>query len=196
MLKLVFATANQNKVNEIQLLIPRYIQLLSLKDINCEEDIPETQLTIEGNALQKANYVYEKYKYNCFADDTGLEIEALNYQPGVLSARYAGISKNADANMDKVLKELTNINNRTARFKTIISLVINEQVKQFEGIVKGTILNQKIGSNGFGYDPIFIPDGYSKSFAEMTMSEKNNISHRAIAVNKLVEYLNKLSVDI
>jgi XTP/dITP diphosphohydrolase len=196
MLKLVFATANQNKVNEIQLLIPRYIQLLSLKDINCEEDIPETQLTIEGNALQKANYVYEKYKYNCFADDTGLEIEALNYQPGVLSARYAGISKNADANMDKVLKELTNINNRTARFKTIISLVINEQVKQFEGIVKGTILNQKIGSNGFGYDPIFMPDGYNKSFAEMTVAEKNNISHRAIAVNKLVEYLNKLSVDI
>lgn len=196
MLKLVFATANQNKINEIQLLIPSHIQLLSLKDINCEEDIPETQLTIEGNALQKANYVYEKYKYNCFADDTGLEIEALNYQPGVLSARYAGISKNADANMDKVLKELTNINNRAARFKTIISLVINERVKQFEGIVKGTILNQKIGTNGFGYDPIFIPDGYSKSFAEMTMSEKNKISHRAIAVNKLVEYLNKLSVDI
>ncbi|MEO6903118.1 MAG: non-canonical purine NTP diphosphatase [Bacteroidia bacterium] len=192
MLKLVFATANQNKVNEIQLLIPNQIQLLSLKDINCEEDIPETQLTIEGNALQKANYVYEKYKYNCFADDTGLEIEVLNFQPGVLSARYAGISKNADANMDKVLKELTNVNNRKARFKTVISLRINDQVKQFEGIVKGTILNQKIGANGFGYDPIFMPDGYNKSFAEMTITEKNIISHRALAVNKLVEYLNKL----
>lgn len=193
MLKLVFATANQNKVNEIQFLIPNHIQLLSLKDINCEEDIPETQLTIEGNALQKVNYVYEKYKYNCFADDTGLEIEALNNRPGVLSARYAGISKNADANMDKVLNELININNnRTARFKTIISLRINDHIKQFEGVVNGTILNQKIGTNGFGYDPIFMPEGYNKSFAEMTMPEKNKISHRAIAVNKLVEYLNKL----
>lgn len=192
-MKLVFATANQNKAKEIQLLIPNSIEILSLNDINCQEEIPETQATIEGNASQKAFYVYEKYNQDCFADDTGLEIEALNGQPGVLSARYAGEAKNANDNMDKVLLEMKGMSNRKARFKTVISLVINGKELQFEGIVNGTILTEKRGNSGFGYDPIFLPDGGSKSFAEMELSEKNTISHRARAVNKLVEYLKTLA---
>jgi XTP/dITP diphosphohydrolase len=191
-MKLVFATANQNKVNEIQQLIPDTIQLLSLNVINCSEDIPETQPTIEGNASQKAFYVYEKYHHNCFADDTGLEIEALNGRPGVMSARYAGESKNADMNMDKILAEMKGMSNRKARFKTVISLVIDGKEIQFKGIINGTVLTEKQGQKGFGYDPIFLPDGYNKSFAEMELSEKNRISHRALAVNKLVEYLQHL----
>lgn len=191
-MKLVFATGNQNKAKEIQLLIPDSIEILSLNDINCQEEIPETQTTIEGNASQKAFYVYEKYHQNCFADDTGLEIEALNGQPGVLSARYAGEAKNAHDNMDKVLLEMKDVSNRKARFKTVISLVINGKELQFEGVVNGTILTEKRGVSGFGYDPIFLPDGSSKSFAEMELSEKNTISHRAIATNKLVTYLNSL----
>lgn len=192
-MKLVFATANQNKAKEIQLLIPNSIEILSLNDINCQEEIPETQATIEGNAAQKAFYVYDKYSQNCFADDTGLEIDALDGQPGVLSARYAGEAKNANNNMDKVLLEMKGIENRKARFKTVISLVISGKELQFEGVVNGAILNEKRGSSGFGYDPIFLPDGGSKSFAEMELSEKNRISHRAIAVNKLVEYLKTLA---
>ncbi|MGZ4055725.1 MAG: non-canonical purine NTP diphosphatase [Bacteroidia bacterium] len=189
-MKLVFATANKNKVNEIQELIPDSIHLSGLTDIGCLEEIPETQSTIEGNASQKAFYVYEKYHHNCFADDTGLEIEALDGRPGVLSARYAGESKNADDNMNKILSEMMGQTNRKACFKTVISLVIDGKEKQFEGIVKGTILTEKRGNKGFGYDPIFLADGYDKSFAEMELNEKNKISHRAIAVNKLVEYLN------
>ncbi len=191
-MELVFATANQNKAKEIQSLIPDSIEILSLNDIHCLEEIPETQATIEGNASQKAFYVYEKYQQNCFADDTGLEIEALNGQPGVFSARYAGEAKNANDNMDKVLLELKGIDNRKARFKTVISLVINGEELQFEGIVDGTILIEKRGGSGFGYDPIFLPDGSSKSFAEMELAEKNKNSHRAAAVKKLVEYLIKL----
>jgi len=191
-MELVFATGNQNKAKEIQLLIPNTIKILSLIDIHCLEEIPETQATIEGNASQKAFYVYEKYQQNCFADDTGLEIEALNGQPGVFSARYAGDAKNANDNMDKVLLELKGIGNRKARFKTVISLVINGEELQFEGIVDGTILIEKRGGSGFGYDPIFLPDGSSKSFAEMELAEKNKNSHRAAAVKKLVEYLIKL----
>ena len=191
-MKLVFATANQNKTKEIQALIPSSIEILSLIDINCAEDIPETSPTIEGNASQKAFYVYEKYHKNCFADDTGLEIEALNGRPGVFSARYAGESKNADDNMNKILAEMATMTNRKARFKTVISLVIDGKELQFEGIVEGQILNEKKGSKGFGYDPIFLPDGHNKSFAEMDIIEKNKISHRALAVNKLVEYLNNL----
>jgi XTP/dITP diphosphohydrolase len=190
--KLVFATANQNKVKEIQHLVSSSVKLLSLNDIGCTEDIPETQPTIEGNASQKAFYVYEKYQHNCFADDTGLEIEALEGRPGVLSARYAGENKDANANMDKILSEMTGLTNRKARFKTVISLVIDGQEKQFEGIVNGVVLNAKQGAHGFGYDPIFQPDGYSRSFAEMDISEKNKISHRAVAVSKLVEYLKTL----
>jgi XTP/dITP diphosphohydrolase len=191
MIELVFATANKNKIIEIQQLIPNTITLLSLNDINCLEDIPETQATIEGNAAQKAFYIYNNYHINCFADDTGLEIDALNNKPGVLSARYAGESKNANDNMDKVLSEMNGITNRKARFKTIISLVIDNKEIQFEGIINGTILTEKAGSSGFGYDPIFLPDGFTTSFAEMNISEKNKISHRALAVNKLVEYLNR-----
>ncbi len=192
-MKLVFATANQNKAKEIQAIIPDSIEILSLNDIHCLEEIPETQATIEGNASQKAFYVFEKYEQNCFADDTGLEIEALYGEPGVLSARYAGDEKSADKNMDKVLSKMKNFTNRKARFKTVISLVINGKELQFEGVVNGTILNEKKGNSGFGYDPIFLPDGSSKSFAEMELSEKNTTSHRAKAVNKLVEYLNSLA---
>ena len=191
-MKLVFATANQNKTREIQDLIPSSIKILSLIDIHCSEEIPETESTIEENASQKAFYVYEKYRHNCFADDTGLEIEALDGRPGVLSARYAGESKNADDNMNKILAEMEGLTNRNARFKTVISLVIDGKEVQFEGVINGVILIKKQGSKGFGYDPIFLPDGYDRSFAEMDLTEKNKISHRALAVNKLVEYLKQL----
>ncbi len=191
-MKLVFATANQNKANEIQSLIPPSIEVLTLNDIHCSEEIPETQANIEGNASQKAFYVYNKYQHNCFADDTGLEVDALDGRPGVFSARYAGESKSAEDNMSKILLEMKGISNRKARFKTIISLVINGEEKQFEGVVSGVILSQRQGEKGFGYDPIFLPDGFTMSFAEMDSSQKNKISHRAIAVNKLVEYLKNL----
>jgi XTP/dITP diphosphohydrolase len=193
-MNLVFATANNNKVNEIQELVPSDLQLLSLKDINCLEEIPETQATIEGNASQKAFYVYNNYHFNCFADDTGLEVEALDGKPGVLSARYAGESKNADDNMNKLLKELHGISNRNARFKTIISLIIDGKEIQFEGIVNGSIIDDKRGTKGFGYDSIFVPNGYDITFAEMDLSEKNKISHRALAVGKLVELSSKYCV--
>ncbi len=189
---LVFATANQNKIKEIQALIPPSIKLLGLTDINCTEEIPETQATIEGNAAQKAFYVFEKYGHSCFADDTGLEVDALDGMPGVLSARYAGKAKNADDNINKILGELKYEHNRMARFKTIISLVMNGEEVQFEGIVEGSILKEKRGAQGFGYDPIFLPEGSERSFAEMDITEKNKISHRAIAVNQLVAYLNAL----
>jgi XTP/dITP diphosphohydrolase len=192
-MKLVFATSNQNKAKEIQYLIPDVIQILSLNDIQCSEEIPETQSTIEGNASQKAFYVYEKYHQNCFADDTGLEVDSLDGKPGVLSARYAGESRDANENMDKVMQELSLKENRKARFKTVISLVINGEERQFEGIVNGVILSEKRGDSGFGYDPIFLPDGYDLSFAEMDLSTKNKISHRALAVNKLVEYLRTIA---
>jgi XTP/dITP diphosphohydrolase len=188
-MKLVFATTNKNKVNEIQELISSDIQLLSLKDINCLEEIPETQPFIEENASQKAFYVYNNYHFNCFADDTGLEVEALDGKPGVLSARYAGESKNADDNMNKLLHELKGISNRNARFKTVISLIIDGKETQFEGIVNGVVIDVKRGTKGFGYDPVFIPNGYNTTFAEMDLIEKNKISHRALAVGKLVAYL-------
>lgn len=211
MINIVFATANKNKIHEIQALIPNNIKLLALTDINCTEEIPETQSTIEGNASQKAFYVYTNYHVNCFADDTGLEVEALGGRPGVLSARYAGESKNADDNMNKILAEMQGITNRKARFKTVISLVMDGKENQFEGIINGTILTEKHGTNGFGYDSIFAPDittaqkpfemepgdrggeERKKTFAEMDLTEKNKISHRALAVNKLVEYLNRIS---
>lgn len=194
-MKLVFATGNQNKVKEIQALLPDSIQLMGLTDIGCTEEIPETQPTIEGNAAQKAFYVFEKYHHNCFADDTGLEIEALDGKPGVLSARYAGEAKDANANMDKILAELQNETNRFAHFKTVISLVVDGEEIQFEGVVEGTILKEKRGGKGFGYDPIFLPNGSDRSFAEMDVHEKNEISHRALAVKKLVAYLSKVKVS-
>jgi XTP/dITP diphosphohydrolase len=188
-MELVFATNNTHKLEELQAIMGNRIKLLSLKDIGCDEEIPEDQATLEGNASQKAFYIYNKYGYNCFADDTGLEIEALNGEPGVYSARYAGEEKNAESNMDKVLAGLLKIKNRNARFRTVISLVIDGIEKQFEGIVEGSILNEKRGISGFGYDPIFQPTGFSKTFAEMNLTDKNKISHRGRAVEKLVLYL-------
>ena len=189
---LVFATGNPNKVREIQQYFQGKIAFKSLKDIGCTEEIPETQPTIEGNAIQKAEYVAKNYHVNCFAEDTGLEIEALNGEPGVFSARYAGPQKIADDNMAKVLENLQNHTNRKARFKTVIALLIDHQLHTFEGIIDGVIAHQKIGKQGFGYDPIFIPDGFERSFAQMSIEEKNNISHRARATKKLKQFLEQL----
>ena len=191
-MELVFATNNAHKIKELQAIMGNRIQLLSLKDIGCNEEIPEEQATLEGNASQKAFFIYNKYGYNCFADDTGLEIDALNGEPGVYSARYAGEEKSAEANMDKVLAGLLKIKNRNARFRTVISLVIDGIEKQFEGLVEGTILKEKRGISGFGYDPIFQPEGFSKTFAEMNLTDKNKISHRGRAVEKLVLYFKDL----
>lgn len=188
-MKLVFATNNLNKVKEIQELLPAEIELLSLSDIGCTEDIPETSPTIEGNAKQKALYVKEHYGYDCFADDTGLEIEALHGAPGVYSARYAGPSKNAEANMDKVLHELAGSENRQAQFKTVIALSLNDQLEMFTGICEGSIITEKKGDGGFGYDPIFLPKGYDKTFAELPLTEKNTISHRGRATQQLIAFL-------
>lgn len=188
-MKLVFATNNPHKLKELQALLGDKYQLLGLKDIGCFEEIPEEQPTLEGNARQKAFYVHEKYGYSCFADDTGLEVEALNGEPGVYSARYAGHEKDAEANMNKLLKEMVKINNRKARFRTVISLVLNGKEKQFEGIANGEITRQRSGDSGFGYDPVFLPDGFTKTFAEMNLQDKNKISHRGLAVQKLVQYL-------
>lgn len=192
-MKLVFASNNKNKIQEIQQLVPKTIQILSLEDIGCIEEIPETATTIEGNAIIKANYVTEKYGYNCFADDTGLEVEVLNGAPGVYSARYAGEQKEANDNMDKLLSELLNKSNRNANFKTVIALNLNGKQNLFTGIINGKIMDKKIGTNGFGYDPIFTANGYDKTFAELTMEEKSKISHRGIAVKELILFLQKQS---
>lgn len=188
-MKLVFATNNLNKLKELQNLLGEEIELLSLADINCDDEIPEDHETLEENASQKAHYIFDKFKVNCFADDTGLEIESLNNEPGVYSARYAGEDKDAKANMKKVLENLNGIKNRKSRFRTVISLLIDGKENQFEGIVGGNILEKERGIDGFGYDPIFEPTGYDISFAEMDMTEKNKISHRGLAVRKLVDYL-------
>jgi len=194
MKKLVFATNNQNKFRELQQILSNEFELLSLKDIGCLEDIPETAETIEENSMQKAEYVYQKYKIDCFADDTGLEVEALQGRPGVYSARYAGEEKNMEKNIEKILSELKNKENRKARFKTVISLILDGEKYQFEGIVNGEIIKEKRGESGFGYDPVFVPDGYKLSFAEMQADEKNKISHRGRAVKKLVAFLKDLPV--
>ena len=191
-MKLLFATQNPHKLFEIKHLIPSKIELLDLSKFNFSEEIPEDHHTLEENASQKAWYVYNKTGVNCFADDTGLEIDALGGKPGVLSARYAGELKNPSENMKKVLSELHNIQNRTCRFRTIISLIIDGKEKLFEGKINGKIITQASGNEGFGYDPIFVPNGYSVTFAEMPISEKNKISHRAIAFNKLKEFLETL----
>lgn len=191
-LSIVFASNNLHKINEIQQLIPSELKLLSLDSIGCFEEIPETALTIEGNAILKANYVTVKYGHYCFADDTGLEVEALNGEPGVYSARYAGEQKNANDNMQKLLKNLGSSTQRNAQFKTIICLNINGEQHLFEGIVKGKIGLEPKGNQGFGYDPIFIPDGYTTTFAEMSMEEKSKISHRGLAVEKLVRFLTSM----
>ncbi|MDY0779888.1 non-canonical purine NTP diphosphatase [Tenacibaculum sp. IB213877] len=188
-MKLVFATNNLNKLAEVQKMLPASIELLSLKDINCFDEIEETATTLEGNAQLKANYIKEKFGYNCFADDTGLEVEALNNAPGVYSARYAGEPSNSENNMQKLLTELNGKDNRKAQFRTAICLNLDSNQFLFEGICKGQILTEKKGEKGFGYDPIFQPEGYDKSFAEMTSEEKNKISHRGLAIQKLVEFL-------
>ncbi|WP_321279966.1 non-canonical purine NTP diphosphatase [Marinifilum fragile] len=188
-MKLVFATNNINKLNELQHLLGEKVELLSLKDISCNDEIPEDYETLEENATQKAEYIYKKYNVNCFADDTGLEVKSLNNEPGVYSARYAGEDKDAKANMKKVLAKLEGVEDRSARFRTVISLFLDNKEYQFEGIVDGNILESERGKDGFGYDPIFEPKGYEVSFAEMEMSEKNKISHRGLAVQKLVQFL-------
>ena len=190
-MKLVFASNNKNKIQEIQALVPNTIQIVSLEDIGCTEDIPETADTIEGNAILKANYVTSNYGYDCFADDTGLEVEALNGAPGVYSARYAGEQKDANDNMDKLLSELKDKSNRKANFKTVIALNLNGKQNLFTGIINGKIIDEKIGTNGFGYDPIFVADGFDKTFAELSMKEKSTISHRGIAVKELIHFLQK-----
>ena len=192
-MKLVFASNNKNKIQEIQALVPNTFQIVSLEDIGCFEDIPETADTIEGNAILKANYVTSNYGYDCFADDTGLEVDALNGAPGVYSARYAGEQKDANDNMDKLLSELKDKSNRKANFKTVIALNLNGKQNLFTGIINGKIIEEKIGTNGFGYDPIFVADGYEKTFAELSMEEKSTISHRGIAVKELILFLQKLS---
>jgi XTP/dITP diphosphohydrolase len=188
-MKLVFATNNLNKLKEVQKMLPNTIKLLSLRDINCFDEIDETEMSLEGNAKLKANYIAQKYGYNCFADDTGLEVESLDGKPGVYSARFAGEPSNSENNMQKLLTELKNKSNRSAQFRTIISLHINNATFIFEGICKGEILENKQGEKGFGYDPIFKPENYTVSFAEMSSEEKNIISHRGIAIKKLVRFL-------
>ena len=190
-MKLVFATNNLNKLSEVQKMLPNSIELLSLKDINCFDEIDETETTLEGNAKLKANYITQKFGYNCFADDTGLEVESLDGKPGVYSARFAGEQSNSEKNMQKLLSELHGKENRKAQFRTAICLNINEKQFLFEGICKGEILTEKQGEHGFGYDPVFKPNGFSKSFAEMTQKEKNTISHRGIAIQKLVTFLSE-----
>lgn len=191
-MKIIFASNNKNKVQEIQNQVPKSIEIVTLEEIGCTEDIAETGSTLEENAIIKANYITEKYGLPCFADDTGLEIDALNGEPGVYSARYAGEDKNADKNMDLVLQKLHNITNRKALFKTVIALNINNEQHLFTGIVEGEIRKEKTGTNGFGYDPIFEPENLGKTFAEMTLEEKNKLSHRGRAVEKLITFLSKL----
>ena len=188
-MNLVFASNNKNKIAEIQSMLPESIKILSLEDINCLEDIPETADTIEGNAILKADYVTEKYGYDCFADDTGLEVNALNGEPGVYSARYAGEQKNADDNMDKLLEALKNEENRSAQFKTVITLNLNGKQYLFTGIAKGEITLTKKGTNGFGYDPIFKPENFTETFAELPLETKNEIGHRGKAVKQLIDFL-------
>lgn len=190
-MKLVFASNNLNKIKEIQSILNGSIQLLSLEDIGCHEEIPETADTIEGNAILKADYVTKKYGYDCFADDTGLEVNALNGEPGVYSARYAGEQKNADDNMNKLLDALKNEEDRSAQFKTVIALNLNGAQHLFTGLAKGVITMNKTGNHGFGYDPIFQPENYSETFAELSAEVKNKISHRAKATEQLIDFLNR-----
>lgn len=188
-MKLVFASNNKNKIQEIRHQLPDSIELLSLEDIGCHEEIPETADTIEGNAILKADYVTKNYGYDCFADDTGLEVEALNGAPGVYSARYAGEQKSAEDNMDKLLAALNGNSNRDARFKTVIALNLNGKQQLFTGIINGIITSEKAGDKGFGYDPIFKPEGLNLTFAQLSLNEKARLSHRGRAVSQLIEFL-------
>lgn len=190
-MKLIIATNNEHKVKEIKAVLPKDFEVLSLHEAGITEDIPEEQATLEGNALQKARYIYEKYGKSCFADDTGLEVTALNNAPGIFSARYAGSHCNSEDNMIKLLRELSNASDRTARFRTVIALILDGKEYLFEGEIKGTILHEQQGKGGFGYDPVFQPEGYEDSFAIMPLGTKNRISHRGKAVRKLVTFLKK-----
>lgn len=192
MKQIVFATNNKHKLEEIRNILDHTLNILSLDDINCHEDIPETGSTIEENALIKARYIKEKYDYDCFADDTGLEIKSLNNEPGVYSARYAGNDHNSEKNMQKVLENLKDKNDRSACFRTCIALITGNNEYLFEGKIEGEIITEKKGESGFGYDPIFVPDGYTQTFAELGNDIKNKISHRALAVKKLINFLQSI----
>jgi XTP/dITP diphosphohydrolase len=194
-MKLVFATHNHNKAKEIQALVPEGITIVTLDDLQCFEDIPETAPTLEGNAIQKAEYIVNQFNLNVFADDTGLEVEALNGEPGVISARYAGEQRDSNQNMDLVLEKLNGIENRNAQFRTAIALYWEGEMHLFEGIVKGTMRTEKSGDEGFGYDPIFEPENCGKTFAEMSLDEKNKMSHRARALEKMIAFLTTKKVD-
>lgn len=190
-MKLVFATHNHNKALEIQAIMPKGIEVVTLDEIQCNEDIPETENTLEGNAKLKAQYIVDQFNMNCFADDTGLEVEELNGEPGVYSARYAGESRDSDANMDLVLEKLAGKENRNAQFRTAIALYWDGKMHLFEGIVKGRIIENKRGKDGFGYDPIFEPENCGRTFAEMSLEEKSKVSHRARAIKQMIEFLKK-----
>lgn len=193
MKKIVFATNNAHKLEEVAAILKERVELLSMKDINCFADIPETADTLEGNALLKAHYIYDNYRMDCFADDTGLEVEALGGEPGVYSARYADENgHDAQANMNKLLHKLEGVENRRARFRTVFAVILNGKEHLFEGIVQGEIIREKRGTTGFGYDPIFVPEGYTQTFAEMGNELKNKISHRAVATQKLCKFLQSL----
>lgn len=191
-MNLVFASNNKNKIKEIQSILPETIKILSLEEIGCHEEIPETADTIEGNAILKANYVTEKYGYDCFADDTGLEVTTLNGEPGVYSARYAGEQRDANDNMNKLLEALSGKSDRSAQFKTVIALNLKGKQSLFTGIAKGTITFDKTGNQGFGYDPIFQPENYNETFAELSSEIKNKISHRGKATRQLIDFLNSI----
>ncbi len=188
MKKIVFATNNAHKLDEVRAIIGTEYCVMGLHDIGCDEDIPETSDTLDGNAEIKARFVKEKYGYDCFADDTGLEVEALNGAPGVYSARYAGPGHNSEANMALLLENMKDKENRKARFRTVICLIEGDSMKKFEGIVDGVIIRERRGDNGFGYDPVFVPEGFERTFAELTSEEKNEISHRGLATAKLIDY--------
>ena len=188
-MKLVFATNNKHKLQEVRDIVGDRVEVLSLADIGCHDDIPETADTLQGNALIKARHIYEKYGLDCFADDTGLEVEALDGAPGVYSARYAGEECDSEANMQKLLQNLTGKTHRNAQFRTVIALIINGEEKLFNGIVKGVIATEKKGDSGFGYDPVFVPEGHSESFAQMSSEMKNSMSHRFRATQQLGNYL-------
>ena len=191
-MKIVFASNNKNKILEIQSMLPESIQIVSLESIGCFEEIPETAETIEGNAILKANYITQKYGFDCFADDTGLEVDSLEGKPGVYSARYAGEQRNADDNMNKLLEELLDKSIRNAQFKTVIALNLKGKQYLFTGIVSGEITKEKMGNGGFGYDPIFKPTGYENTFAELSLEVKNDISHRGIAIKALLEFFKNI----
>ena len=193
MKSIIFATSNPHKISEVQKILSGQYHIQPMSEIGCHEDIPETSPTIEGNALQKARYLHQNYQVDCFSEDTGLEIDALNGEPGVITARYAGPQRDSIANMELALQKLGDTDNRSARFRTVIALILDQKEYTFEGIVEGQIARQRSGDGGFGYDPVFVPDGFDKTFAELPVEIKNQISHRARAVEKLVQFLKNLA---